>query len=153
MTLRQTERAEHAPPRFGGLGALAFAVRGSPSGFRARQRTKARVLDLRQLGESVVVVAAHPDDESIACGGLIGLLARRSVVINIIVVTDGCGSHPNSFDYPPARSAKLRAEETLSALSHLELKSAACGFAVCPTGSYPLKALLDLPWRWIRLSA
>jgi LmbE family N-acetylglucosaminyl deacetylase len=82
-------------------------------------------------GESVVVVAPHPDDESIACGGLIGLLARRSVVVNIIVDTDGCGSHPNSFDYPPARLAKLRAEETLSALSHLELKSAACGFAVC----------------------
>jgi hypothetical protein len=111
----------------------------------ARPRTNARVLDLGQLGESVVVVAPHPDDESIACGGLIALLARRSVVVNVIIVTDGCGSHPNSSAYPPERLAKR--------LPISELKSAACGFAVCPTGSYPLKALLDLPRRWIRLSA
>jgi LmbE family N-acetylglucosaminyl deacetylase len=136
VTLRQTERAEHAPTRFG-LGARAFAVRGSPSGFPARPRTKARVLDLRQLGESVVVVAPHPDDESIACGGLIALLARRSVVVNIIVVTDGCGSHPNSSAYPPARLATLRAEETLSALSHLGVEERCLRFCGLPDRFVP----------------
>ena len=108
---------------------------------RARTRTHARLLDLRQLGESVVVVAPHPDDESIACGGLIALLARRSVVVNVIVVTDGCGSHPNSSDYPPARLAKLRAEETLSALTHLGVEERCLWFCGLPDRFVPTEGV------------
>jgi LmbE family N-acetylglucosaminyl deacetylase len=95
------------------------------------------VLDLGQLGESVVVVAPHPDDESIACGGLIALLARRSVVVNVIIVTDGCGSHPNSSAYPPEQLAKLRAEETLSALSHLGVEERCLWFCGLPDRFVP----------------
>ena len=95
------------------------------------------MLDLGQLGESVVVVAPHPDDESIACGGLIALLARRSVVVNVIIVTDGCGSHPNSSAYPPEQLAKLRAEETLSALSHLGVEERCLWFCGLPDRFVP----------------
>jgi len=103
----------------------------------ARPGTNARVLDLQQLGESVVVVAPHPDDESIACGGLIALLARRSVVVNVIIVTDGCGSHPNSSAYPPARLAKLRAAETRLALTHLGVEERRLWFCGLPDRFVP----------------
>jgi LmbE family N-acetylglucosaminyl deacetylase len=76
-------------------------------------------LDPAQLGLRVLIVAPHPDDESIGCGGLIATLANRGVDINVVIVTDGSGSHPNSLAYPLARLARLRAREATQALGTL----------------------------------
>ena len=62
----------------------------------------------RSLRESLedrpfVVMAPHPDDESLACGGLIAEACRQRFQVRIIVVSDGAGSHPNSKAYPPHR--------------------------------------------------
>src|SRR5580693_6225633 len=55
-----------------------------------------------------VVVAPHPDDESLACGGLIADACRQGGRGKVVIVSDGGGSHPNSRAYPPDR---LRSEE------------------------------------------
>ncbi len=70
-------------------------------------------------GQRAVIVAPHPDDEILACGGLMLRLleARREVVL--IAVTDGTGSHPGSLIWPPERLARERPRESREALQRL----------------------------------
>jgi LmbE family N-acetylglucosaminyl deacetylase len=69
-----------------------------------------------------IVVAPHPDDESLACGGLIADACRQGVRGKVVIVSDGAGSHPNSRAYPPDRLASLREEEARQAGAELGLK-------------------------------
>ncbi len=92
------------------------------------------VRTLGSVAGPVVVVAPHPDDESLACGGLLASLARAGVPTRVVVVTDGTGSHPNSQVYPPDRLQALRQAETLAALWALGLGPEAARFLGLPDG-------------------
>lgn len=70
-------------------------------------------------GRRVVVVAPHPDDEILACGALLHLLAQRGETPLIVAATDGEASHPGSRDWPPERLRQVRANETVAALACL----------------------------------
>lgn len=70
-------------------------------------------------GRRVVVVAPHPDDEILACGALLHLVAQRGDQPLIVAVTDGEASHPGSPAWPPARLRAARASETVAALACL----------------------------------
>ncbi len=59
----------------------------------------------------LVVVAAHPDDETLGAAGLIATAAARGIRIDLLVVTDGEGSHPDSPTHSPATLALLRRRE------------------------------------------
>jgi LmbE family N-acetylglucosaminyl deacetylase len=69
-----------------------------------------------------IVVAPHPDDESLACGGLMVDASREGLRCKVVIVSDGAGSHPNSKAYPPERLAALREEEAKQAGAELGLK-------------------------------
>ena len=60
--------------------------------------------DLR--GERLLVLAPHPDDEVIGCGGLIALHVREGRQVRVVVVTDGA----------EAGNATVREEESRRAL-------------------------------------
>jgi LmbE family N-acetylglucosaminyl deacetylase len=62
-----------------------------------------------------IVIAPHPDDESLACGGLIAEACRQGLQAKVVIVSDGAGSHPNSKAYPPDRLSSLRKEEAREA--------------------------------------
>ena len=88
-----------------------------------------RHLPLREpegFGRSAVI-APHPDDETLACGGALALLRARgdAEAVRVIVVTDGTGSHPRSTRFPPAARRALREEETRAALRELGCPEAA----------------------------
>jgi LmbE family N-acetylglucosaminyl deacetylase len=68
-----------------------------------------------------LVVAPHPDDESLACGGLIAEACREGLLGKVVIVSDGAGSHPHSKAYPPARLKALREEEAKRAGAELGL--------------------------------
>ncbi len=68
-----------------------------------------------RLGRTVVV-APHPDDEALACGGLLALLARQGVEAHVVLVTDGAASHPGSRTFPPERLRAVREAETRAAV-------------------------------------
>ena len=70
-----------------------------------------------------IVVAPHPDDESLACGGLIADACREGLRGKVVIVSDGAGSHPNSKAYPPDRLSVLREEEAKRAGAELGLKA------------------------------
>jgi LmbE family N-acetylglucosaminyl deacetylase len=67
----------------------------------------------------VLVMAPHPDDESLGCGGLIAACCEAGIPIEVVLLTDGAGSHPGSISHPPAALAQLRLQEMLGALESL----------------------------------
>ena len=85
----------------------------------------------------LVVVAPHPDDESLGCGGLIAEACGRGVAVRLVVVSDGCGSHPNSRLYPPERLRSLREDETRQAVAELGLGPEHVAFLRLPDAHVP----------------
>lgn len=69
--------------------------------------------------KSVIVVAPHPDDETLGCGGAIALLQTHGIPVHILVISDGTKSHPNSQKYPTDRIRQVRESETRVALKTL----------------------------------
>ncbi|MGX7705996.1 PIG-L deacetylase family protein [Methylobacterium sp. Gmos1] len=69
----------------------------------------------------IVVVAPHPDDESLGCGGLVAEACAHDIPVRLVVVSDGVGSHPASPSHPPERLRLLRESETLAAAKCLGL--------------------------------
>lgn len=70
-------------------------------------------------GGRAVVVAPHPDDEILSCGGLLHLLERHGRPFVVVAVTDGEGSHVGSTEWPVERLRATRPQETLAALDSL----------------------------------
>lgn len=66
-----------------------------------------------------VVLAPHPDDESIGCGGAIRLLRDAGLPVRVVFASDGAGSHPSSRRYPAEALRALREREALEALAIL----------------------------------
>lgn len=65
----------------------------------------------------VLVVAAHPDDETLGAGGLLATAAARGLPVDVLVLTDGEASHPESPTTTPARLAEVRATEVARAVA------------------------------------
>lgn len=91
----------------------------------------------------VLVVAPHPDDETIAAGGLIADLTRHGVPVQIVFVTDGDGwawavtsalgrGRPRPADY--RRLGELRRAEAIRAAGALGVPEAAIEFLGFPDG-------------------
>lgn len=88
--------------------------------------------DLVPQWRRLVVVAPHPDDEVVGCGGLLSLLVARhraglppgraiAPAVDVIGVTSGEASHPGSSRWTPERLATQRRQERLSGLRRLGL--------------------------------
>jgi LmbE family N-acetylglucosaminyl deacetylase len=86
---------------------------------------------------SVVVVAPHPDDESLGCGGLLALLAGNGNSPHVLVVTDGARSHPGSLTHPPALLSAIREQETKNALNALGIPKSDVEFMRFPDCGLP----------------
>lgn len=67
--------------------------------------------------DELVVVSAHPDDETLAAGGLIATAAGRGIAVHVIIVTDGSASHPGSPTHSTADLARRRAREAFEAIA------------------------------------
>ena len=67
----------------------------------------------------LVVLAAHPDDETLGAGGLIATLAARGAAVDVIVATAGEASHPGSPTYTPGELARVRRRELTAAVAEL----------------------------------
>jgi LmbE family N-acetylglucosaminyl deacetylase len=68
---------------------------------------------------SVVVVAAHPDDEVLGVGGVLAMLAAAGTRMRLVAATDGEASHPGLDQAAADQLAECRAEETSTALREL----------------------------------
>lgn len=111
--------------------------------------------------ERLLVLAAHPDDETLGAGGLLARAAAAGADITVIVATDGEASHPDASSEPARRT--LRRIETIAALGELApgagvrflglpdggLREAAVELAAAlerEVGSSPSGLLVVAPW-------
>lgn len=81
--------------------------------------------------DRVVVLAAHPDDETLGAGGLIVRASGAGIPVSVIVVTDGEGSHPEA---DPGAVRRRRRTETIGALQRLAERPAVAFLGV-PDGA------------------
>lgn len=85
--------------------------------------TRLPVVTLDRLlgGRVPLILAPHPDDESLGCGGLLAQCAAAGIAAQVAILTDGSRSHPGSASHPPARLAAARRAEAETALGTLGL--------------------------------
>lgn len=81
----------------------------------------------------VLVVAAHPDDETLGAGGLIHRAGVAGRAVRILVASDGEASHPRSSTHTPARLAARRRKEVTAAVAELAPGATVC-FLGLPDG-------------------
>lgn len=81
-----------------------------------------------------LIVAPHPDDETIGCAGLILRLRRRGARVDIVIVTDGGASHRNSATFPRKRLVATRAVEARRAGMQLGVSAARLHLLALPDG-------------------
>ena len=80
------------------------------------------VVDVEALARSVdalVVAAAHPDDETLAVGGLVARAHAAGLPVRVVVATDGSASHPDATAWTPDQLARVRAVEVAAAVDSL----------------------------------
>lgn len=102
-----------------------------------QQRAAEISLESLQRFGTTIVIAPHPDDESLGCGGTIALLRKAGLPVHIIFVSDGTLSHPNSKKFPAGKLRELRESEALNALKVLNVDSADASFMRIKDRSVP----------------
>jgi LmbE family N-acetylglucosaminyl deacetylase len=71
----------------------------------------------------MVILAPHPDDETLGCGGLLATAAAQGLEPRVVYLTDGSASHRKSASWPASRLAEARRAEALAALSVLGVEA------------------------------
>jgi len=105
------------------------------------------IAQLAPSGSRVVVVAPHPDDEVLGCGGALVMLARAGHDIVVIGVTDGEGSHAGSTVWTPPVLARQRRGERAEGLTLLGVSAAAQALGLPDGGVTPAQASLETRLR------
>jgi LmbE family N-acetylglucosaminyl deacetylase len=93
------------------------AIRGLA---RSAMRTSARDETLATAGRSALVLAPHPDDETLGCGATIMRKLAAGTPVTVVVLTDGRHSHPSL------------APDALAALRHQEMAEAGRRLGLLP---------------------
>jgi LmbE family N-acetylglucosaminyl deacetylase len=72
------------------------------------------------VGNRVLVLAPHPDDEALGCGGSLRILSEAGKAIKVVFLTKGEKADPNLMD--KERYSLLREKEALKALKILSIR-------------------------------
>lgn len=73
---------------------------------------------VEHLGRTLVLVP-HPDDETIGCGGVLALLGRAGVAVQVVLFTEGGAPQRHPRPFPMERLRALRRREMMAALREL----------------------------------
>lgn len=99
----------------------------------------------------LVVIAPHPDDETLGCGGILAWAARRDVLRHVVFLTNGEQSHPGASQ----DVASIRRHEAITASAHLGLAPTQLSFLGLPDSGLLALAADARQWtvHWLRCLA
>lgn len=121
-----------------GLAALPAAKR---HGRKILHRALCAALRLRSRPASLdhpgrtLVIAPHPDDEALGCGGYILRRRLEALPVDVLYITDGRASHPRHPRLSPGEIATLRHAEAARAMHLLRVEKNALHFLDAPDGT------------------
>ena len=147
---------EHSPQ------IVAGYLRGARSGLRAHQRMRAgqgchepaqgsglpqrlQAVEL-MMHSPVLVLAAHPDDEVLGCGGTIARLAAEGAAVHVAFFADGVSSRA-AGPGAPAQDAELAARRAAAQRACDVLGVASVTFGDLPDNRLDTIALLEVVKR------
>ena len=110
------ESVTASPPMINGQGTSQAQWQAWP---QLHTLPEISLAELVPAGSRAVVVAPHPDDEVLASGGMLAMLAARGNPLLVVGVTDGDASHPGSTRWTPEQLADFRHGEALAGLGEL----------------------------------
>lgn len=84
------------------------------------------------LADNAWIIAPHPDDEVLGCGGTILRKQQHGAEIRVVYLTDGAGSHADVIT--PAELAQRRKQEALNACRALNVPEEQVFFLDYPDG-------------------
>lgn len=96
-----------------------------------RMLARSLPIDVDALAQRCLVVAPHPDDETLGCGGLVAELVRTGRIVDVVFMTDGTASHPAMA---AVELAGARRAEAQAALLELGLAADHAHFLDIPDG-------------------
>jgi LmbE family N-acetylglucosaminyl deacetylase len=96
----------------------------------------------------LVVVAPHPDDETLGCGGMLAWAAEQGCLVHVVFLTDGERSHPDA----KVDLRRIRRGEALLAATRLGLLPQNISFLGLPDAGLQMLGELDVAWirRWVK---
>ena len=127
---------------------------GEAAWIRLNAASKALTDESLEALSPMVILAPHPDDETLGCGGLLSVAAAQGLKPKVVYLTDGSASHRDSAQWPPCRLAKTRRSEALAALAVLGVEARDAMFLDWPDaepfqpGSQTYVATLDRLSIW-----
>lgn len=96
-------------------------------------RRRARDLPPTDLQGAIVVLAPHPDDETLGCGGVIQRVASSAKSVHVVLMTDGAAARASASS--AVDLAALRRGELLAAGQRLGLREEQYQFLHLPDGA------------------
>ena len=96
------------------------------------RRLARRLATPLSLGEDLLVLAPHPDDETLGCGGTIELARRAGARVTIAFLSDGADSHAHLLDR--GELVALRRAEATAAGAALGVGEEDLRFLALPDG-------------------
>lgn len=106
------------------IESLLFAPVRGVLRFRARDMTE------QAAGRSCLVIAPHPDDETLGCGATIARKRAAGRCVRVVIVTDGRRSH-DSAAIPVDRLIAMRRAEAIEACAALGVAAGDVEFLDC----------------------
>lgn len=91
------------------------------------------MVDSAELARPTVVVAPHPDDETLGCGGTIARLRDADVAVGIVFATDGAAAHRHRVEENVL--ARWREDEACVAAAALGVEASWLRFCRVPDGT------------------
>src|SRR6202011_1062456 len=98
---------------------------GTPTSHWLRWERRFASLDLAS-SPGLVVVAAHPDDETLGLGGLIAALTAARVHVEVVLVSDGGAAYPTLSRLQRSRLERIRRFEFAYAATILGVDEMMC---------------------------
>ncbi|MCX6966283.1 MAG: PIG-L family deacetylase [Verrucomicrobia bacterium] len=95
-----------------------------------------RIAFQKPSGNSALIVAPHPDDETFGCGGLIRLKSAAGVPVHVVILTDG-EAVAVGLGEDPQKVISARKSETLNACQRLGLEADSVSWLHLPDGKMP----------------